>query len=294
MNALSKSCYFSFIVFVFLYTTGGCGREEAPKKPVPEIPAPPSDPDLPPRPEPKPEPPKVDYCVQQNVDYNKDGGYRVRTKIVGRIKIMEPVTQGCIRPIMTFSNGTGANLFFYNQILKRFASHGYYVSSYETPQSGSGKQALQAVEYAMKQRDVDPLKVISLGHSQGGQGSVSATYELEKKYRGMLAPACAIQPAFGMSRPDYARILPKIKSPVFAFHGSRDTTVPRSWVETGFKLIKSDKYWYEAVGSHHLNPHSWAATGCLSFANMVLLKDKGAKDYFLGLTLTQYWKKVYL
>ena len=55
MNALFKSYYFSLIVFVFLYTTS-CGREEAPTKPVPEIPAPPSDPNLPPRPEPKPEP----------------------------------------------------------------------------------------------------------------------------------------------------------------------------------------------------------------------------------------------
>jgi len=194
---------------------------------------------------------------------------------------------------MTFCNGTGASLFFYNEVLRRFASHGYYVSSYETTQSGSGKQALQAVEYAMKQKEVSKYLVAAIGHSQGGQCAASVTYELERKYPDILVASIHGQPAYGMSRPDYTRILPQIKSPVFAISGSRDTTVPKSWVNRGFPLIKADKVWYEAVGAHHLNPQSWFATGGLAFSNMVLFEHKRAENYFMGLPLTEYWKVIY-
>jgi len=291
-----KAIKYIFSVFI-LFNFVSCGsdkRPEIPRKPVPEIPSKPLPsplPDLPPRPDPKPAP--VNYCVKPGLDFNQDGPYKVISERRGFIKIMRPEIEGCIKPIMTFCNGTGSRLFFYNKVLKRFASHGYYVSSYETPKSGSGRAALRAVEYAMKQENVAKDLVAAHGHSQGGQCVASVTYELEKKYPNILVAAIHGQPAYGMSRPDYASILPQIKSPVFAISGSRDTSVPASWVDSGFKLIKSEKYWFEAVGATHLNPHSWFATGGLAFSNMVLFDHEDARQYFFGLPDSQYWKVIY-
>lgn len=291
MNALSKMFNLGLVICFLVFNACGGGESEEPKPRPRPLPKPVPNPK--PLPRPVPKPPKINYCVKENVDFSKNGSYRIKTRSAGRIKIMEPVTDGCIRPIMTFCNGTGASLFFYNEVLRRFASHGYYVSSYETTQSGSGKQALQAVEYAMKQKDVSKYLVAALGHSQGGQGAASVTYELERKYPDILVASIHGQPAYSMSRSDFARILPLIKSPVFAISGSRDTVVPKSWVNRGFPLIKADKVWYEAVGATHMNPQSWFATGGLAFSNMVLFEHKKAENYFMGLPLTDYWKVVY-
>lgn len=284
-------------VFIFIALLNfSCGRDERPL-PVPKEPVPAPKPDLP---NPKPVPPKkdptVEYCVNPNQSFEREGEYRYRSFKDGNIVVYMPITgSDCKMPIMTNCNGTGTRQIFYRRILERFASHGYFVASYETPRSGSGKEALTAVEYAMSQENVDKDLVAAIGHSQGGQCVASVTYELERKYPKILVAAIHGQPAYGMSRPDYVSILPKIKSPTFVINGSLDSTVPRSWVQSGWRLLSMEnKWWYEAQGATHFNPHPWFAAGGLAFSNMVLFDYDDAKDEFLNrMPQSQYWKIIY-
>lgn len=285
------------IIFIPLFAVS-CGSDERPA-PVPRKPIPAPSPKLPaPKPVPpkEPSPPAVNYCVKPNQSFKQNGIYRFKRSKVRNIVVYKPITNSdCKMPIMTNCNGTGASQLFYREVLERFATHGYFVAAYETPQSGSGKEALTAVEYAMREENTDDNLVATIGHSQGGQCSASVTYELERKYPNILVASIHGEPAYGMSRPDYTRIVPQIKSPVFVISGSRDTVVPRSWVSRGWKLLKTeDRFWYEAQGATHMNPQAWFAAGGLAFSNMVLFDYDDAREVFLNrMPASREWRVIY-
>ena len=91
MNALSKVFNGCLIICFFIVNVGCGGESEEEPRPRPRpLPKPmPKPKPLPPN---VPNPPKVKYCVKENVDFSKNGSYRIKTRSAGRIKIMEPVT----------------------------------------------------------------------------------------------------------------------------------------------------------------------------------------------------------
>lgn len=289
------------IVFTFSLLLNSCGSideprpfpEKPPEKPMPEPrPVPePEDPEM-------PEDPEVNYCVDRDMDFNaKKGRFKTRLKRSGRIQITEPVlNESCVMIPATFCNGTGGRLGMFQGHANLLASHGYIVSSYETTNSGSGKQAVEALMYVMKRNNVTEDLALVQGMSQGGQCAASTTYELERRNPEILVAGIHMVPAYGMSRSDWRMILPRIKSPAFVFNGSRDRTVSKSWVKSGWDLLRMDqKYWYTAVGAGHIDSVRWAAEGgtSLSFANMVFYDSDRARDHFFSLTDSRYWEAVY-
>ena len=134
-------------------------------------------------------------------------------------------------------------------------------------------------------------RFLSTGHSQGGGASHTCQYLLEQANPAATAVSAGIEPAHGMSRPGYVREYPQIRGPVFMISGSRDGVVPGTWVERGYALVESEKYWYEAVGASHLNPHDWAKPSLLSFGEWKLAGDERAGAYFLGLPDEQRWRQ---
>ena len=260
----------------------GTSRPRVPKKPLPPIPAPPSDPDMPPGKNPEPEPEKkVNYCVREGARLDKRGPYLVKHRFYGKLSIIAPITEdNCKMPIFNFSNGTGTSNATYYQVSKRMASHGYYSVSYNTPQSGNGKQNLQAVIFGMGRNNVAYDKVCLSSHSQGGQGAASLTYLLEEMFPDIHVATVYGQPAWGMNNPNWQSELPKIKSDGFVISGSRDFIVKREWVQTGWDLLTSRKYWYEAQGASHINANGWFASGSLGFCNMALFDHDDAKNSF--------------
>jgi len=294
-----KSFFFNSVLFCSVFAASNCGVE--PKKPIPR-PAPELPPAPLPIPKPLPEPPKkepepepipVEYCAQDAAFKSNKGKFRVSTKTAGRIKITYPVgTNGCKMIPATFCNGTGGNLIMFRSHAAKLASHGFYVASYETAQSGSGVQAMQALDYAISQDDVVDYKAIIAGMSQGGQCAVSTAYKYEQKYRGYAAVNPMV-PAFGMSNTKWRAELPKIKSPIFMFNGSADRTVSKSWASSGWSLVRSSpSYFYTANGAGHINSVRWSEDALLPFALYVLFERQDAKEYFEYLPNAREWSLV--
>jgi len=207
---------------ILTFVLFNCGGEPGKPYPIPcpDCPTCPDCPELPPEDptpdpeEPTPDPtepkPEIEYCAQ-DADFSKaQGKYQVRTKSAGGMQMAFPTnTNGCKIIPASFCNGTGGRLIMFSGHAKKLASHGFFVTSYETTSSGSGKQAMQAFEYSMRQPE---NKAFVLGMSQGGQCVVSTQFLLEKKYPGIYAPGVPMVPAFGMSNSRWQSELPKIKS----------------------------------------------------------------------------------
>ena len=241
------------LLLIVVLGFSSCGKDESSEKPEPRkplpVPRPVPSPNVPDKEIPRDKEPeqKVNYCVREGARLDKKGRYLVRHRFYGRLSIIEPITEdGCKMPIFNFSNGTGASNATYYEVSKRMASHGYYSVSYNTPQSGSGKQNLEAVIYAMGRENVAYDKVCLNGHSQGGQGVASLTYLLEAMYPNIHVAAVYSEPAWSMNNPAWQNQLPKIKSDGFVISGSRDFIVTKDWIQSGWIILSSRKYWYEA------------------------------------------------
>ena len=204
------------------------------------------------------------------------------------------IPSGCKVPVLHFSNGTGACMF-YNSVLQQWASHGFIATCYETTQSGSGSACVNAVEAAVSAYPdlADATKYGSSGHSQGGGAAVTCTYLLENKFGNSAKVAGhAVEPAHGMNRRSYKSEYRTIESPVFMFNGSRDTVVPKSWVGDGYDELTGEVYWYQGEGISHMNPQSHAAESGVAWFRWKLLGDDRAKSYFLDLPNTRRWSEV--
>lgn len=284
--------------FVCCGSDGKKERQDKPRKPMP-VPRPVPSPDVPDKEVPR-EPDEgpeeeVNYCVRGGARLDKRGPYLVRHRFYGRLSIIAPITQdNCKMPIFNFSNGTGASNATYYEVSKRMASHGYYSVSYNTPNSGNGRQNLEAVIFGMGRDNVAYDKVCLNGHSQGSQGVASLTYLLEDMFPDIHIAAVYSQPAWGMNNENWMNQLPKIKSDGFVISGSRDYIVKREWVQAGWDLLSSRKYWYEAQGATHLNANGWFASGGLGFCNMALFDHEDARKFFFeDMPNSSYWKVIY-
>jgi hypothetical protein len=231
----------------------------------------------------------IPSCVARTASELREiGPYEVtNTRIAeGNVVVYRPEqTSACRMPVAHFSNGTFAFCGYYKHILRHLASHGYLVACHTSSQTGSGQPCLDAIT-AVSATYADEIytdRFLSLGHSQGGGAAHSCQFLLERQQPSTMVVSVGIQPAHGMNRQSYETEYPQIRGPVLMISGSADVLVSDDWVERGFDLIASEKYWYEAVGATHFNPHSWAATAGLAFGQWKLFADDEAGAYFEGL-----------
>ncbi len=88
-----------------------------------------------------------------------------------------------LHPIITWGNATLCHPFFYEGLLKHFASHGFVVVAANDPFVGSGVEMLEALDWMIGRHydesslffgllDVDNAGAV--GHSQGGGGAINA------------------------------------------------------------------------------------------------------------------------
>ena len=246
--------------------------------------------------EPIPQPPEKNSCVHLgSYNFTKPGPYKVIKKTIGKVKVFEPqVNKECLYPIFHFSNGTGAPCAYYDSINKHLASYGYLALCYESTQTGSGNPCMNAINTAIGayNKKIDIAHFSSSGHSQGGGAAHTCQYLFEQKYEKSKTVSIGIAPAHGMNRGSFRSEYPKIKGPVFMQSGNIDTTVPKFWVNAGFTLVKSEKFWFEAIGANHFNPHNWGKVAAISFSNWKLFNDEISGKYFLALPQSQYWRKI--
>jgi len=259
----------------------------------PKLPERPAEPSLPeaPKPEPKPE---IKTCVDTKLDPTKPGPYKIKTTKLGKVTIIEPVTDGkCKKVISHYSNGTGAMCLFYLEVNRHLASHGYMATCYESPETGSGEPCLKAYRAVKDRPDVLKDHLLSIGHSQGGNASVHCQYKMQSRYPEVKVVSAGSQPAWGMNWSRYATDIPKIGSPIAVFSGDADTIVPHSWVQRGVRRMKGEHYYYQCKPRcNHMNSRRWHKSFALAFSNGWLLDDDDAKAVFKDFPAGGNWRNM--
>ncbi len=83
---------------------------------------------------------------------------------------------GVNHPVIAWGNGTGSTPSAYSSLLHHMASHGFIVAAANTTNAGTGEAMLSCVDQALSQYsgNVDPNRIGTSGHSQGGGGAIMA------------------------------------------------------------------------------------------------------------------------
>lgn len=147
-----------------------------------------------------------------------------RVKVTG-FTIFYPRQMNGRHPIITWGNGTGAETEAYKELLSHLATWGFVVIASDSSNTGSGLEMIEGIEYMLKQnesrsspfyRKLDPERIGSIGHSQGGAGSINTAVDSRVKC------AVPIAPARGE--------IDMVKCPIFLIAGSQDNLVPPYFV----------------------------------------------------------------
>jgi hypothetical protein len=236
------------------------------------------------------------YCLDPITDYVAAGPFEIDMAQSGIVKLWIPrVPSDCKVPVVHFSNGTGATCDAYAGILEHLASHGFLTACSEDPSGDDGTRCLTALQTVRAEHAdlADPTRIGSIGQEVGGQVALSCLAKAEQNWRkAAIYAGHAIAPQFGAgpAADDWMAQLAQIASPVFMFNGSDDVLVSAQSVRTGYELITSEKYWYEASGALHIPvPVSWASESAVVFFRWKLLGDQVAGDYFAHMPDSDRW-----
>lgn len=235
------------------------------------------------------------YCLDGITDYVASGPFDFDMAQSGIVKLWIPrVPADCKVPVVHFSNGTGAACDAYAGILEHLASHGFLTACSEDPTADDGVTCLTGLQTVLAEHaDVaDPSRLGSIGQEIGGAGALLCVGLAEQTWGdAVIYAGHAIAPQFGSGNvPDWMTQLAHIESPVFMFNGSEDFLVSAQSVRSGYELITSEKYWYEATGALHIPiPVSWASESAVVFFRWKLLGDDVAGDYFKHMPDSDRW-----
>ncbi|MFM2419112.1 MAG: hypothetical protein RL385_3835, partial [Pseudomonadota bacterium] len=238
-------------------------------------------------------------CLDGITDFEKAGPFKYKAQTSGRIKFWVPeVPAGCKVPVVHLANGTGASCSNYQDVLNRFASHGFLTACYEDTNTGAGTQGVEALTKAFEMfPEIADMRIGSTGHSQGGQAAFTVLQQSEAKwgdkaiYAGLaMQPASGFgdQPAGGSWQSMYA----KIKSPMFMFSGTADVLVSESWVRQALDALNDslEAYWWSANGATHIpTPQEPTMQVGVSWFRWKLLGDKAACAAFKKLPDGNAW-----
>lgn len=241
-------------------------------------------------------------CLQGVTDFGTRGPFNHRSANSGRVKIEVPVVPaGCKVPVVHLANGTGASCFMYGAVLDTLASHGFIAACYETTNTGSGVEGLEAIRTVYRNHsDIAGPMIGSAGHSQGGQAAFVVQQLAESefgagyKYAGLaMEPASGFgdQPRSGSWRSVYSRI----QSPMFMFSGTADILVSRTWVSLGFNALNDqvEAYHWSARGATHIPvPNRVTQEVAVPWFRWKLLGDQNACRAFKNLLGGLTWSEV--
>jgi dienelactone hydrolase len=238
-------------------------------------------------------------CLDGITDFEKAGPFKYKAQTSGNIKFWVPeVPAGCKVPVVHLANGTTANCGNYQDVLNRFASHGFLTACYESPDTGAGTQGVQAFTKALEMfPEIADMRLGSTGHSQGGQAAFTVLQQSEAKWGDKAIYAgLAMQPAsgFGEQPPggSWQSMYAKIKSPMFMFSGTADVLVSESWVSQAFSALDDsiEAYWWSANGATHIpTPQEPTMQVGVSWFRWKLLGDKAACAAFKKLPDGDGW-----
>jgi Chlorophyllase enzyme len=126
-------------------------------------------------------------CPSVGTNFNAAGPFRVTTQWDSVTSFYFPSelgTQGCgTHPVIIWGNGTFTVPWFYDGLLRHWASHGFIVAAANTSNAGSGQEMLQGIS-TLEQANRNPSSpfnghvdldnIGASGHSQGAAGALRA------------------------------------------------------------------------------------------------------------------------
>ncbi|MET0286662.1 MAG: hypothetical protein ABW352_19435 [Polyangiales bacterium] len=254
-------------------------------------------------------------CLDGIDDFDRRGPFNYTTRTSGAVKLWVPrLPNGCRVPIVHLANGTTARCSYYQDNLERLASHGFLAVCYESSNTGSGQQGIDAIETAIRLYPSSVSKKIgSTGHSQGGQAAIVTTQLAEARYgTDYTYAALAMEPASGYGNQprgqSWQTSYRKVRSPVFMYSGLSTTgfanswllgigpgdgLVGISWVEEGFRALSPsvEAYHWTAIGATHIpTPQGTQNEIQIAWFRWKLLGDRDACEYVKRLGRTSGWR----
>lgn len=190
-------------------------------------------------------------------------------------------SSGFEHPILTWGNGTFAIPQYYAGLLEHLASHGFVVIASNSTQTGSGMEMIEGMSWLIDQNalgasefygalDVDSIG--SLGHSQGGGGSINAGGDPR------VSTVVPIQPAPGN--------VSGLSGTMFVMSGGSDTIVSPGLVESlVYGPSNVPTFYGKLLGASHFEPVGDAGGyrgPITAWLRMELMGDVQAEALFIG------------
>ena len=157
--------------------------------------------------------------------------------------------------LITWGNGTGAAPEQYDYLLRHWASWGFVVIASRQPDTGTGREILDAAAFAAKESrrpgsplygKLDTRRIGAAGHSQGATGVVNAM----RDGRGFIKTAIPLEiPSRAFcSDPEHCADSSELtRGAVFYVNGSRDVLISPSRQPKGQGGLQSNAAYYEAT-----------------------------------------------
>lgn len=168
---------------------------------------------------------------------------------------------GVTHPVILWGNGTGATPSTYSALLSHWASHGFIVAAANTSNAGNGSQMINCLDFVLDRNDnpssiyfnrVDPERVGTSGHSQGGAGAVMAGRDGRVTATAPLQPYIGFIPFGGRFDDDS---IDEQHAPMFLLSGSADTIAdPDDHQEPIFDGVPVFVAWGTLLGASHFVP----------------------------------------
>ncbi|NND81558.1 MAG: alpha/beta hydrolase [Gammaproteobacteria bacterium] len=211
----------------------------------------------------------------------------------GHALLALPASAGTPYPLIVFAHGNGEVAHWSLSMADYFRARGIAVLLLEYPgYAGSPgrptalsitQSALMAVDQVVVRDDIDGDRLIAYGRSIGsGVATQLAVHRptraliLESPFTSLRALAIAMgMPAFLLrDQFDNAQAMPKLKMPVFLYHGTQDRLIPISHSERLAELA-SDVQLLTAECGHNDCPRPWPQVIDFLVSNGVLGKTDG-------------------
>jgi dienelactone hydrolase len=174
-------------------------------------------------------------CAPIDAEYSSSGPYAVTNAKVPGFTIFYPKQMNGRHPIITWGNGTGAPTNAYEDFLGHLATWGFVVIASDSSNTGTGMEMIDGINYMLKENEryfspfygqLDTENIGSIGHSQGGAGSINTAVDDRVKCAVPIAPA---QGEISL-----------VNCPIFLIAGYQDTLVPYYWVQfTSYALANA-------------------------------------------------------
>ncbi|HEX5685184.1 MAG TPA: hypothetical protein VFY73_14270 [Ideonella sp.] len=184
-------------------------------------------------------------------------------------------------PIITFGNGTDAQPYYYDYLLRHLASWGFAIVATRQPNTGIGTEIRDAADFMVKEnaRPDSPFfgrlntkRIGAMGHSQGATGVLNAMRDAGGSIRTAIAMALPAQ-RYCSSEENCTDTKQLTSGSVFFLNGSLDAIISPSYQPQGTKGLQSNSAYYRATPDQL--PKFWATLRGTSHNDMLGQPDCG-------------------